>query len=488
LNIFDPTRAMNAFSQGAQLGEGLRQRQTQSRLAPMVARGDFQAAAQFAGERGDLEGAEMYRSQYADQIAQMDEQTKAQAAQRADTIARTAASLQRVPYAQRVMALQQSAPMLQSMGIDAEMLAQFDPTDEAIQAVIAQATPLADLLKAQQPYTLAPGAVRMQGSEMIASNPKGDSLPSGMRMGANGPEWIPGYLEGQKDLRGAGATRLNVTNTLGGASANQYEGLPDGTFIEPPPGTANLSGGQAWVIRNGRPTIESIEGGPAASQREEDERKRLGRQASTQRAGATVVREVGRGLELMPKIVGWGDSPAGGETETTGMGEIAGANARLALSKIAGTAEYQFMQNIESALSNVGLDTLQAMRDNSPTGGALGQVPFQQQQRLEQVLGAFKITMPRPVIEENLKYLNNAYMDIMYGSRAERQNLMRQGLLTAEQNAQIDAAYYDLNWDQFGRMRPPAAAIDALRSNPSLREQFEAKYGQGSAEAYLGGQ
>lgn len=33
---------------------------------------------------------------------------------------------------------------------------------------------------------------------------------------------------------------------------------------------------------------------------------------------------------------------------------------------------------------------------------------------------------------------------------------------------------------------PPSAAIEALRSNPALRDQFEAKYGSGSASAVLG--
>lgn len=34
---------------------------------------------------------------------------------------------------------------------------------------------------------------------------------------------------------------------------------------------------------------------------------------------------------------------------------------------------------------------------------------------------------------------------------------------------------------------PPPAAIDALRGNPSLRDQFNQKYGPGAAERYLGG-
>jgi hypothetical protein len=35
---------------------------------------------------------------------------------------------------------------------------------------------------------------------------------------------------------------------------------------------------------------------------------------------------------------------------------------------------------------------------------------------------------------------------------------------------------------------PPAGAVSMLRSNPALRDQFDAKYGQGAAARYLGGQ
>lgn len=294
--------------------------------------------------------------------------------------------------------------------------------------------------------------------ELIADHGAADALPSGMRMGPNGPEWIPGYIEGQEQMRARGAPQVNVN--LPGGGENPYAGLPDGTIIEGPPGTANLTGGQYWAVRNGRPVIESAEGGAAAGDAADLERKEAGRRASIARASQTVMREAGRGLELMEHIVGWGDQGKESGVEIGGN-EVLGANARIALSKIAGTAEWQWVKNLESARSNIGLDRLQEMRDNSPTGGALGQVPFQQQQRLEQVLGAFEIGMPQKAMEENLHYLQNAYMDITFGSAEERADLVRRGLLSEAENAEIQSHYHDLDWNKFGRRN------ERLKFNPA---------------------
>lgn len=147
MNVFSPMQGMNAFAQGANIGGNIRQQETQSKLAPLVANGQYQQAAQVAGERGDLGSAELYRTQYEDQLSQMGEQEKIAAAKRAEDLGRVAVGLKGVPYEQRQAMLQQQLPMLQAMGMDPQQIQGFDPNDQNLDAVLAQVTPLQDLLK-----------------------------------------------------------------------------------------------------------------------------------------------------------------------------------------------------------------------------------------------------------------------------------------------------------------------------------------------------
>jgi len=192
-----------------------------------------------------------------------------------------------------------------------------------------------------------------------------------------------------------------------------------------------------WRIDTQTGQASRIPGGPAEAEQKELAEKERGRQEGQQRAGRTVLRAATRGLEIVPEI-------------TPGSG-VAGANARKAKSIVPGTAEYNLQLQVDDFLSNVGLDKLQEMRENSPTGGALGQVPVQQQKRLERVLGSFDLAQDPQIIEENLKEINNSYLDIMFGSPEERQRLVEQGEMSPEENEQINQQYRPTQFDRFGR-------------------------------------
>lgn len=210
-------------------------------------------------------------------------------------------------------------------------------------------------------------------------------------------------------------------------SAVPVQGQPPGAPAQAPavPGAATTTQGGVRVTE--------------LPQSSEDRRKEEGRKASTIRAGTTVVQDLGRALNLMTKM-----------PKISQQDGIAGATARVTRSKIFGTPEYQIAAFKESALSNVGIDTLQRMRENSPTGGALGQVPFQQQQRLEQVLGSIDLGQDPKIIRENMKRIQNIYLDIMFGDEQERQQLILEGKLTPKRNAEIQKRYNKLSFDEMG--------------------------------------
>lgn len=235
------------------------------------------------------------------------------------------------------------------------------------------------------------------------------------------------------------------------AQSQGYEGSYQDFLAQKKAGVTVNVGGDGPLVSKPPPGYSAVEdpshpsgyryveipGGPVAVERAEAEQKSIARQENRARAGLTVVQDLQRSLDLVPKLA-------------QGSG-VVGANLRLTAAKVPGTVEYQFNQFKESALSNVGLDTLQQMRENSPTGGALGQVPFQQQQRLEQVLGSLDVTQPPNVLTDNINRVKNIYLDIVYGSRAERKRLVDEGKLSEQEHKEIQSYYRPLSIDEIGR-------------------------------------
>ena len=225
---------------------------------------------------------------------------------------------------------------------------------------------------------------------------------------------------------------IQVSQGVGISAGASTEGL--GGFGAIPPGYA--------LVQNEDGTYELvvIPGGPAAQAAEAEERRVLGRQTQIARAGATVIQDLQRALDLIPEL--------GVLAREDG---IKGGLSRSFRKGIPGAIEFRITELTESALSNVGLDTLQAMRENSPTGGALGQVPIQQQQRLEQVLGSLKVVQSPTVLDANIKRVINIYTDIIHGSPQERAAAVEAGRMSPEESAEIDGLYFELPFDARGR-------------------------------------
>ena len=226
--------------------------------------------------------------------------------------------------------------------------------------------------------------------------------------------------------------------------------LPSGVTVntgDQGPRTGTIPPGMMLVDDPSAPgglRMAPIAGGPVEQEAMRAEEQDFGRQQQRARAGSTVIQDLQRGLDLLPEL----GAIARGEG-------VAGGVARTGQARIPGTVANRITQFTESALSNVGLDTLQQMRENSPTGGALGQVPIQQQQRLEQVLGSLNINQPPSVLEANIKRVMNIYTDIIYGSPEERARAVQQGQMSPQKNAEIESFYYELPFDERGRVADP---------------------------------
>jgi len=85
------------------------------------------------------------------------------------------------------------------------------------------------------------------------------------------------------------------------------------------------------------------------------------------------------------------------------------------LKNIPGSGAANVSSLLDTVKANVGFGQLQAMRDASPTGGALGQVSEQENRLLQSVLGSVEQSQSQEQLTYNLKRLKNIYLDIIHG-------------------------------------------------------------------------
>jgi hypothetical protein len=185
------------------------------------------------------------------------------------------------------------------------------------------------------------------------------------------------------------------------------------------------------------------------------------------RAGGTVVQDAGRMLELIE------GAPFAG----TGF-----PAAALKGVPIEANDAYQIEKMKESILSNTSVNEIMQMKAASETGGALGQIPMAQMHRMEQLLGSIDNSQRREIVVDNLKRVQNLWMDIVHGTPQQIQSrvnqrrdelrdpetnkLIRKGnfeILTQERADQL-AQRNELSFDEMGRTKKvpnPEGVTDA---------------------------
>ncbi len=85
------------------------------------------------------------------------------------------------------------------------------------------------------------------------------------------------------------------------------------------------------------------------------------------------------------------------------------------LANVPGTPQHDLSNILITLKSNVARDMIQQMRENSPTGGALGQVSNYENELLMNTLGALEQSQSAEQFRRNMTRLRNYFLDVVYG-------------------------------------------------------------------------
>lgn len=158
-------------------------------------------------------------------------------------------------------------------------------------------------------------------------------------------------------------------------------------------------------------------------------------------------------------------------------GSVTGKTGKLA-SKIPGTDAYQLDRYLDTIKANVGFGELQAMREASPTGGALGQVAVQELENLQATKGSLDVGQKADSLEQSL--LNIA---------ADTDGLVNSTYDAYERDYGTGTFERDQLYDMGIIYAVPDEAVQILRDNADSRDArraFDRQFGKGASKFYLG--
>jgi len=226
-------------------------------------------------------------------------------------------------------------------------------------------------------------------------------------------DWIVGNKK-------AGATTVNVGD---GAPGLGKLSTDFGYVLDPETGKPVVD------PETGLPRAAAIPGSPAQIEAERlVETKRVGKESAA-RSGNVVLEDIDRALEGLDQGLLPTSGPVGG-----------------LLSNVPGTQSFNVGQLIQTVRANSGFDKLQAMRDSSPTGGALGAINKSEMDLLQAALGNLSQSQDEEQLKYNLKRVRRIYDQIVNGPDAgpdqtpveEQPSPEQQGATQAPQPASKD--------------------------------------------------
>jgi hypothetical protein len=190
-------------------------------------------------------------------------------------------------------------------------------------------------------------------------------------------------------------------NKSGGVNVNINSGsripIPEYNKLQPGYVYKRDANGQI-LLTDGVPTAVPITGGPADIEAREKVDANAAKKQTTDRSANVVIQDIDRALDKLQS----------GVLPTTGL--LGGT-----LSGVPGTSAHDAAELIKTISANTGFDRLQAMRDASKTGGALGAINATEMGLLQAALGNLKQSQSQQQLIDNLNRVRNIYMDIVHG-------------------------------------------------------------------------
>jgi hypothetical protein len=211
----------------------------------------------------------------------------------------------------------------------------------------------------------------------------------------------------------AGATTVNVGD---GAPGLGKLSTDFGYVLDPETGKPKVD------PETGLPRAAAIPGSPAQIEAERlVETKRVGKESAA-RSGNVVLEDIDRALEGLDQGLLPTSGPVGG-----------------VLSNVPGTQAFNVGQLIQTVKANSGFDRLQAMRDSSPTGGALGAINKSEMDLLQAALGNLSQSQDEEQLRYNLKRVRRIYDEIVNGPDAGADPSPAEGQSPPEQQGAAQA-------------------------------------------------
>jgi|GEM_PF-6608356 len=151
--------------------------------------------------------------------------------------------------------------------------------------------------------------------------------------------------------------------------------------------------------------IVPLKGSEEYEKRAKLKKKEAGSQESKERILATVNRDINQSLDFI-------DETSGDIIGPTGFGSL--------LANLPNTDAKKLSVLLDGIKSQISIQSLQSMRDNSPTGGALGNVTERELDLLASSFGRIDQSGPPELLKERLRDLQRIFHEVVHGPEEGR--------------------------------------------------------------------